>query len=340
MLVRELTEDDLLSIIVPHLPQARGVIVSSGDDCAVIPAPDGRVAVSTDMLVEDIHFRRTWSTGADVGWRAAMQNLADAVAMGAHPSSLVVSMELPADLNIVWVDSFARGLAQACATMGTGVDGGDLVGGQKVTISVTVLGNLEGRRPQLRSLARPGEPLIHCGVLGHGAAGMALLERGYTREAAVLPDAETVLIDDFLRPKPPLLQALDACRSGRIGAFMDVSDGLLRDAHRIAKASGMWIEIESERLAQDLQSLTGVARRLGMSDPWEWALNAVLTGGEDHGFLGTLHVPAERAWGPGRPTLPSGFRRIGTVKEGHQGGRVTVDGKDVRGLGGWDHFKS
>ena len=224
--------------------------------------------------------------------------------------------------------------------METGVDGGDLVGGQKVTISVTVLGNLEGREPRLRSAAQPGEPLIHCGVLGHGAAGMALLERGYTREASLLPAAETVLIDDFLRPKPPLLQALDACRSGRIGAFMDVSDGLLRDANRIAKASDMWIDVESERLAEDLHAVTAVARRLGMSDPWEWALKAVLTGGEDHGFLGTLHVPVERAWGIGTPTLPKGFRQIGTVVGHHSGGRLTADGKDVRGLGGWDHFKA
>ena len=91
--VSDLSEDALLALIVPHLPVSDDAIVPTGDDCAVLAASDGRVAVSTDMLVEGRHFLRTWSTGADVGWRAAMQNLADAVAMGARPTSLVVSMD-------------------------------------------------------------------------------------------------------------------------------------------------------------------------------------------------------------------------------------------------------
>ncbi|MCF2707116.1 thiamine-phosphate kinase [Arcanobacterium haemolyticum] len=338
MLVRDTNEDGLLAAIVPHLPQAQGVIVPSGDDCAVIPAPDGRVAVSTDMLVEDRHFKRAWSTGADVGWRAAAQNLADSVAMGARPSSLVVSMELPGDLSLAWVEDFARGIGDACREVGAGVDGGDLVGGDRIAIAVTVLGDLEGRVPRLRSTAKPGESLIHCGVLGHGLAGYELLMRGATREKSVVASAETMMIDDFLRPKPPLGRVLDACRTGGIGALMDVSDGLVRDTTRIAKASGMWIDVDSSALGDDVEVLTGIARHLGMSDPWQWAMNAVLTGGEDHGFVGTARVDAGQAWGTHSP-LPEGFRRIGVVREAHPGGRVTIDGRDVHGLGGWDHFK-
>ncbi|MCI2177864.1 MAG: thiamine-phosphate kinase [Ancrocorticia sp.] len=338
MLVSDLTEDDLLSLITPHLPQSPNIVVPTGDDCAVLSVPDGQVAVSTDMLVEDRHFRRQWSTGDDVGWRAAMQNLADAVAMGARPISLVVSLELPGDLDTRWVEEFARGMARACASVGAGVDGGDLVGGDRITISVTVLGALEGRKPRLRSSAQASEALIHAGVLGHGYAGLALLERGYTREGGVLPPPETQLIDDFLRPKPPLYRAIAACESGRVGAFMDVSDGLIRDVRRLARASNVWIDVESERLATDVQVLTDVARRLGFSDPWQWAMDAVLTGGEDHGFVGTLRVTESKAWGLESLGLPEGFRRIGTVRASWDGGRVSVDGHDVSGLGGWDHF--
>lgn len=340
MRVADLSEDDLLSLILPHLPQAEGVIVPTGDDSAVLPAPDGRFTVSTDMLVEDRHFKRQWSTGDDVGWRAAMQNLADSVAMGARPRSIVVAMELPGDLPASWVSGFAAGMAEACRTVDCGVDGGDLVGGNSIAVSVTVMGDLEGRRPRLRSGAQPGHALLHCGVLGHGAAGLALLERGYTRERSALPAADSLLIDDFLRPKPPLTQALEACRDNRIGALMDVSDGLVRDARRMAKASGVWIDIQSTLLATHLETLIPVARRLGFSDPWQWALQAVLTGGEDHGFLATMRQPAERAWGPGIPSLPEGFSCIGRVRDAYEGGRVTIDGNLVSQRGGWDHFKA
>ncbi|MFT0846747.1 thiamine-phosphate kinase [Actinomycetaceae bacterium L2_0104] len=338
MFVADLTEDDLLSLILPHLPQAEGVIVPSGDDSAVLPAPDGRFTVSTDMLIEDRHFKRQWSTGKDLGWRAAMQNLADAVAMGARPRSIVVAMELPGDLPAAWVSGLSEGLADACRTVGCGVDGGDLVGGDSVAVSVTVMGDLEGRRPRLRSGAQPGHALMHAGHLGHGAAGLALLERGYTRDRSVLPAAESLLIDDFLRPKPPLTQTLDACRDNRIAALMDVSDGLVRDAKRMAKASNVWIDIQSTLLAEHLQALIPVAARLGFSDPWQWAMQAVLTGGEDHGFLATMRRPADRAWGPGTPVLPDGFRCIGRVRDAHEGGRVTVDGRLISQRGGWDHF--
>ena len=340
MYVRDLTEDDLLSIITPHLPQAEGVIVPSGDDSAVIPASDGRYTVSTDMLVEGHHFRRDWSTGSDLGWRAATQNLADAVAMGALPRSIVVSMGLPGNLPTAWVEGFARGIAAACASTGCGVDGGDLVSSEVLTISVTVMGDLQRREPRLRSAAHPGQALIHCGVLGRGFAGLGLLERGYTRETSLLPPTQTGLIDDFLRPKPPLLQTLEACRENRIGAMMDVSDGLVRDARRMAKASGVWIDIQSNYLERDVAELIPVARKLGLSDPWEWAMKAVLTGGEDHGFLATLERPAERAWGPHTLALPDGFSRIGHVREAHPGGLVTIDRKPVDFQGGWDHFRS
>ncbi|MDY5138113.1 AIR synthase related protein, partial [Actinotignum timonense] len=100
-LVRDLSEAELLAQIVPLLPRGETTIVPSGDDSAVLGLSDGRVTVSTDMLVEGVHFRRDWSSGSDVGWRVAAQNIADAVAMGARPRSLVVALELPGDVPVV-----------------------------------------------------------------------------------------------------------------------------------------------------------------------------------------------------------------------------------------------
>ncbi|OCA96053.1 thiamine-phosphate kinase [Actinobaculum suis] len=342
MFIRDLTEDALLARILPLLPRRRdrahGVEVPTGDDCTVLRISDGKPAISTDMLVDGVHFRRDWSTGRDVGWRAAMQNIADAVAMGARPVSLLVSMQLPGMLPVAWVEDLARGMADACAPLGCGVDGGDLVSGETLTISVTVIGDLEGRAPLLRQSALPGEAVIHVGNIGHAAAGYELLRRGFSPQDSAFPNTETMLIDDFRRPKPPVEQALDAARAGALGAFMDVSDGLIRDLSRIAAASQVWIDIDTGSLEADMHALLPVARHLGRNDPVDWVYRCVLTGGEDHGFVGTLDRPHSRAWGARTPTLPDGFRRIGTVRDADPHGRITLDGNAISGLGGWDHF--
>ena len=176
--VGDLSEEELLAVITPLLPRGPQTPVGTGDDCAVLSFPDSRTAVSTDVLVEGRHFRTDWSTGRDVGARAAAQNLADAAAMGARPVALVVGLVMPASTPVGWVRDFARGLAQGCEPCGAGVVGGDLSSGDSLIVSVTVLGDLEGRAPVLRSGARPGDAVVHVGTLGRSAAGLALLSAG------------------------------------------------------------------------------------------------------------------------------------------------------------------
>ncbi|WP_430595039.1 thiamine-phosphate kinase, partial [Isoptericola sp. QY 916] len=146
-LVRDLSEEDLLARIFPLLPLASATLLGPGDDAAVVAAPDARFVVTTDVLVEDRHFRRRWSGGYDVGARAATANLADVAAMGARPTSLVVSLVVPGDLPVDWVTGLARGLADVSAPVGAGVVGGDLSGGETVVMAVTAHGDLEGRAP-------------------------------------------------------------------------------------------------------------------------------------------------------------------------------------------------
>lgn len=327
-LVRDLSEEQLLARFVPLLPTAASTLVGPGDDAAVVTAPDGRFVVSTDVLVEDRHFIRAWSTGYDVGWRAAMQNLADCAAMGSSATSLVVSLVIPGDLEVTWVTGLARGLAAACHKHGAAVVGGDLSGGETIVVAVTVHGDLAGRAPVLRSGARPGDVLAHVGVLGRSAAGLALL-------SAAVPDPDPALVAAFLRPDPPLEAGVLAAVAGAT-AMLDVSDGLLRDAGRIARASGVTLDLRAlaDSVPDDLAALTAAGELLGV-DPAGW----VLTGGEDHGMLATF---------PPGTALPAGFRVIGTVLArgtdggahgGAGGAAVTIDGAQPGVVGpGWDHF--
>lgn len=327
--VADLGEDALLAQVFPLLPAGRATLLGPGDDAAVLAAPDGRVVVSTDVLVEGRHFRRDWSRGHDVGRRAAAQNLADVAAMGARPTALVVGLVLPPDVPVSWVLDLARGLHDACAPERVGVVGGDLSGGDGLVVSITVLGDLEGRDPVLRSGARPGDVVAHAGVRGHSAAGLAMLE-GASGGGASRGEAAARLVAAYLRPEPPLEAGVQAAEAGA-HAMLDVSDGLLRDAGRLAQASGVVLDLDDPTavFAADLRLLADAAGSVGV-DPVAW----VLTGGEDHGMLATF---------PAGALLPAAFEPIGTVRAPSgeaPAGTVLVCGRPPTvATTGWDHFR-
>jgi thiamine-monophosphate kinase len=347
--VADVGEDELLAQVFPLLGVGSSTLLGPGDDAAVVAAPDGRVVVSTDVLVEGRHFRRDWSGGEHVGRRAAVQNLADVAAMGARPTALVVALVLPADVPVDWVLGLARGLDAVCAPLGVGVVGGDLSGGSEVVVAVTVHGDLEGRPPVLRSGARPGDVVAHAGVLGRSAAGYALLASGWsdddtententedTEDAATAEDTDATgglraAVARYRSPVAPLAAGPAAARAGAT-ALMDVSDGLLRDAGRLARASGVRIDLDdpATALAADLAAVAPVATALGGGQTA--ALEWVLTGGEDHGLLATF---------PPTSALPSPFRRIGLVVAGSDDGApVLVAGSPPAVASvGWDHFR-
>lgn len=315
MQVAAVGEDELLAIIIPRLSQGPAVELGPGDDAAVLSAPDGRLVVSTDVLVQDRHFDLRWGTSADLGYRAAMQNLADIAAMGARPTAVVVALVLPGYLEVDWVAGLAEGFAQACGPHQVGVVGGDLAAGEQVVVAVTAHGTLEGGRAVLRDGARPGDVLAVSGVLGRARAGLSLLQAD--------PGAGGELVRSFLRPEPPLAAGPAARRQGAT-ALLDVSDGLIRDAGRIATASGVVISVDTRRLQADLAAVAPAAGA-GGKDPLEW----VLTGGEDHALLATFPPEA----------LPAGFRMIGAVQDvTGSGPGVLVDGHRPAGRTGWDHF--
>ncbi|MDP9445360.1 MAG: AIR synthase related protein, partial [Actinomycetota bacterium] len=165
-------------------------VVGPGDDAAVVAIPVGQdpprvptglaahVVVSTDLLVEHRHFRRDWSSAADVGHKAAAANLSDISAMGGRAAALVVAFGGPGDLEVGWVQELAAGLATEAAAVGAAVVGGDVTAADAVTVAVTALGWCESGAPVRRSGARPGDLVAVCGRLGWAAAGLSVLGRG------------------------------------------------------------------------------------------------------------------------------------------------------------------
>ncbi|WP_101788060.1 thiamine-phosphate kinase [Nonomuraea indica] len=320
MRVGDLGEFGAVGRISGRLPQGAAVLLGPGDDAAMIDAPDGRVVVSTDLLIEGRHFRRDWSSGYDVGRKAAAQNLADVAAMGAVPTCLVVGLGMPADLPVTWLDALTDGFRDECAEVGASVAGGDVTGCDLVVLGVTALGDLGGGAPVTRSGARPGQVVAVAGRLGHAAAGLALLQAG--RQEDVPAWEGTALAEAVAahrRPRPPYPCGPEAARLGA-GAMLDVSDGLLQDLGHVAKASGVRIELDPAAFAVG-EPVAAAAKELG-ADPLDW----VLTGGEDHALAATF---------PPDVVLPPSWQVVGRVVAGEG---VHVPGRSpVRG--GWDHFK-
>jgi thiamine-monophosphate kinase len=267
--------------------------------------------VSTDMLVEGRHFRLDWSSPHDIGRKAIAQNAADIEAMGAAVTAFVVAFGAPGDTPAAQTVELADGLWQEAGLVGAGIVGGDLVSAPQWVISVTVLGDLAGRSPVLRSGARVGDTLAVVGDLGRSAAGYHLLDNGI--------DGFDDLVSRHLVPRPPYGQGRVAADEGAT-AMTDVSDGLLADLGHIADASGVAVNVSTARVVTDRDALAAAAAAVG-ADPFQW----VLGGGEDHALVATFHG-----------TPPKGWRVIGTVVDGPP--RVLVDGDTWPGNPGWQSF--
>ena len=327
MTISDLGEFGLIEAIAAGLPRGDRTIVGIGDDAAVLAAPDGRVVATTDLLIEGRHFRRDWSGPADIGAKAAAQNLADVAAMGAVPVALLVGFAAPGDVAVAWARDLVAGIAEECARAGATVAGGDTSSADAIVLAITALGDLGGRDPVTRSGARPDDVLAYAGVLGESAAGLALLEAGLTEPAA--------LIAAHRRPAPRYAVGPEAAALG-VTAMIDVSDGLLADAGHLARASGVQIDIATARLpahpglaaaAAALDRAGRPSHPAGAAAPGSGrALEWMLTGGEDHALAATF--PPDRA-------LPPYWTVIGQVKEG-QG--VLVNGNQMTGRAGWKHF--
>ncbi len=301
------TMPGLLPAPQPRLPGE--VLVGAGDDAAVV-ATDLATVVTTDALVRGQDWHDEWSGPLDVGHKAVAQNLADVAAMGARPTGLVVVLLADPATSVAWALDLTRGIAATAHAAGVEVLGGDLSAAPPgvVAVSITAFGTLEGRRPVLRSGARPGDTVCVAGTLGLSGAGLVLLERGH---GMLDPTAVQV----HRRPMPPLAAGPAAALAGAT-AMIDLSDGLVRDLGRVARASGVGIDLSQVALAPFVARLMPT---VGLAQ----ARDCVLAGGEEHSLLATF---------PGPPA--PGFLPIGRVVDGQD---VTISGEPVPAQG-WDHF--
>lgn len=311
--VSEIGEFELIGQLVSQLSMAQAVEVGPGDDAAVFTT-QGNPVVSTDMMVEGVHFRKDWCTGQNVGRKLIARSLADLEAMGAGLVGCVVAVSIPEDLPSQWLMDFFEGLKQEAAEAEVSIVGGDLTRGEKIVATATVFGQTEGRFPILRGGARPGDIIAYRGRLGWAAAGLAALSRGFRSPRGA--------VNAYRCPVVPYGAGKQAAEAGA-HAMIDVSDGLLADLRHIARRSNVEIKLASTsfEIAEQLQTVGSALNQ----DP----LDFVLTGGEDHALVA--------AFEPG--SVPEGWREIGSVaKAGECGSRVLVDGAEWDSPGGWTHF--
>jgi thiamine-monophosphate kinase len=313
----EIGESATLARIFPRLPDAASALLGPGDDCAVVAAPDGRFVVTTDMMIHGPDFRLAWSSPHDLGWKAAASNLADVAAMGAVPTALVVAIAAPPTSLVTLLEGISDGLRDGLSALapGCGVVGGDLSVSNTLTITVTAFGDLEGRAPVLRSGARDGDVVAVAGVLGEAAEGLRLLfaegvvdGEPNAERAATLRARHPSALNAQLAPTPPIAAGRIAALAGAT-AMLDLSDGLALDARRIARSSGVVINLDSRAVGSRL----------------------ALDGGEDHSLLATF---------PAGVVVPAEFRRIGEVQAADptHGPGLFVDGQPYDALGGWDPY--
>lgn len=347
-------EDRLIADFTAGLHSHSRVLVGSGDDCAVLHHPDSRSVVSTDVLVEGVHFRRDWMSLEQIGRRAAAQNAADIAAMGASAHSAVAAVTIPKNMGEADINALAAGLAKGLESYGYALVGGDLSSGPCLQVSVTVIGDLQGRPPLLRCGAQAGDLVYFAGNLGDSAAGLALLEHFQSPQAALdnsdLPESLRGLAKEVIsRYQVPEVPADLAPMLAAAGAhaLMDVSDGMSRDGAKIAAASGVVLDLSRSRLEKYAQRLAGLADFLDAIS-WDW----VLGGGEDHGLLCTapagFSVPGFTAIGEVLPAKAAATITTERIADGGSSDRnpqdslypyLLVDGKPYDQQG-WDHFSA
>ena len=287
-----------------------GVEVGIGDDAAVLTGIKNKLVATTDMAVEDFHFRTAWSSPFQIGAKLATANLADLFAMGATPKYLLVAAALPNKVAADFIDELAKGIKSVADNFEVAVVGGDLSQAEKIALSITALGELEGK-PITRGGAQVGDHIYVSELPGLSAAGLAILGRGLNRPRYVV---EAHLNPKLVAPHELIKVATAMC---------DISDGISVDAANIARASKVNISFDKSLIsaASAFSDLAELAKELN-EDVFDWILN----GGEDHFYLAAVNpIDASDELGV----------KIGEIVAGD--GKVLLDNQEVK-RAGYQHF--
>jgi thiamine-monophosphate kinase len=281
------------------------VRVGIGDDAAVVTTQPQSI-ITSDMAVEDVHFKLEWSSAFDIGRKITAANVADILSMGAQCDYLTASVALTGDETMQWIENLARGMKHEADAAGALIVGGDIARGPKIVISMTAVGSAQS--PILRSGAKAGDSFYLSSLTGWSAAGLELLTREVSINSAIAERA----LSEFSAPTLDYSSDFSGAT-----AMADVSDSVLIQAEQIAEASGVQLVLDQVLISQasEFKDLSTLADELKV-DVFQW----ILGGGEDHVLLAT---------GESLPGI-----RIGSVVAGS--GIAGVDMK--KAPVSWSHF--
>ena len=328
----ELGERGLIARLRDRLPPpGPDILVGIGDDAAAVRWGGETLLLTTDTLLEGVHFRRSTATLRDIGAKAIAVNVSDIAAMGGEPRYALLALALPPSLAVAEVDELYAGFLDMARQHGVTLVGGDTCaapGG--VVLSVTLVGRVTGA-PLRRSGARPGDAILVTGTLGASAAGLAVLERGC---GGLPPAVVEAVVRAHRVPTPRVAESRLIQGSGWATAMIDLSDGLVTDLGHIATESRVGARIDVHVLPVS-EATRAVAGAFGV-DPLGWALS----GGEDYELLFTA-VP-DRATELARAVAArtgTPVHRIGEVQPRDEGVRFLDQGGRLRAVEpGFDHF--
>jgi len=308
--IGDLGEFGLIDEMTRQIGTSAAVLVGPGDDAAQIATGAVGTLVTTDLLIENRHFRRDWSSAYEIGRKAAACNLSDINAMGGRGTALTVGFAAPADLPVEWAVDLTRGMEEEAAKVGAHIVGGDISAADTIVVAVTALG--KATRVVTRDGAKPGDVVAVAGTLGLSGAGYAALSRGF-RSPKVAVEAHRI-------PEPPYEAGPQAAEAGA-SSMTDVSDGLVADLGHVAAASAVGIDLDPA--AFDLHEAVRTVGEALQTDP----LRFVLAGGDDYALVATFSPVV---------AVPAGWTVVGSV---HEGSGVTVAGAPYEGPTGHQHFR-
>ncbi|RPJ86678.1 MAG: thiamine-phosphate kinase, partial [Acidobacteria bacterium] len=258
------TEFELISRIRGRKPPNNSAVrLGIGDDCAILSTlPGNELTVTTDMLIEDVDFRKAWMAPAFLGWKSLAVSLSDIAAMGATPTACLLALALPPELTGRYFDQLIDGFLDACDFWAVPLAGGDISSSEKVCLTVTAFGTVPKGKALRRSGARPGDLVAVMGELGLSRRGLQILEEEQPaiaelasseelEEWAQTPERARALRAHLL-PRPLVAEAIWLGENGLAHSMIDVSDGLLADLQHILEESGVAAEIDADSL-QPLQ---------------------------------------------------------------------------------------
>ncbi|EJY54861.1 thiamine-monophosphate kinase [Alicyclobacillus hesperidum URH17-3-68] len=325
----KMDEFALIRALLERLPAPRpDVVVASGDDAAVVTPPRGQLVLTTDALVEGVHFLESTITRHNLGYKSLAVSISDIAAMGGEPLWATVTLAVSPSWREGELAELYDGLAEACSEFGCSVVGGDVVSTPgPFTVSIALVGKAE--RPILRSGARPGDILFVTGWLGGSAAGLDVLQGKHSAS----PVTQAALARCHQRPTPRIGLGLAAARAG-VSALNDVSDGLASELNEIATASGVRCVIAENQLPIRPE-VKEHARFAGRS-----AVDYALYGGEDYELVGAAPREAFARLLAAANLYNVPVTAIGRCEDGDGVVMRTADGLEVVEAKGYNHFTS